>query len=133
MADDAVRAGYAALFGDVCAKAMALLKAELGVFAAEMQGKATQGVNAAVWLMAGALTLLASFALALIGLMFLLVRWGLRPELAGFALAAALAIGGTLALRHGLSKLRQLKLRPDHTLAQLRQDSSVLKRQVGDV
>ena len=115
------------LFGEVGHKLVALLRADAGVFRAEMQQKLAQGVSSGLWLAIAALALVYAFALALAAMVLMLVSLGLQPPVAAAIMAMVTGLVGWLAAQRGLAQMRGLHIKPDRTLAQLRENASLFK------
>lgn len=128
MVDESADLSIAALLGDVGAKTAALLKAELGLFGAEMREKTAVGAGALIWLAAGACVLATAFALGVAALVFLLISLGVKPHVAAAALALVMACIGALLLRNGLARMRRAGALPQRILAQWRDDATILKK-----
>ena len=121
-----------ALFGDVGRKFVALIRADAGVFRAEMQQKVNQGISSGLWLAIAALALLFAFALALTAVVLMLISLGLQPPVAAGIMAIVTGVLGWLAAQHGLAQMRSLHIRPDRTLAQLRENANLFKMGAND-
>lgn len=115
------------LIGDVGRKLVALIRADAGVFQAEMQQKVTQGVSSGLWLGVAAVALVFAFALALAAMVLMLVSLGLQPPVAAGIMALVTGALGWLAALRGMAQLRGLHIRPERTLAHLRENASLFK------
>lgn len=129
---DDLRAPFSGLIGNVGAKTAALLRAEMDLLSSEMQLKLSACIVSGIWLAVGALFLVAAFVLALTAMVGLLIAFGIKIHVAAAILAVTMAALGALVLLRGLAKIRSANLKPERSLAQLRNDAGIFKRSTGD-
>ena len=117
----------AQLIGDARRGVTDLLHAEIGVFGAEMRTKLSSARSSIVWLVAGGLSIIIALDLAVAAVFLLMVRMGMRPVVAAATLCAVFLCLGLVAFMQGVARLRRVSIKPDRTMARLRDDAEALK------
>ena len=115
------------LLRSVIGSASTLAQAEIGLFRAEMQGKIKQGLRPVIMVGAAVgLLVIGSFVLS-IALVLWLIHLDVAPHLAALAVAVVFLLAGAGTMSAALSGLRKLDVTPSRTLAQLREDATIIR------
>ena len=96
-----------------------LIGVELRLLRAELASKAALLGSAVVIVATGASLLFAATFILLEGIVLVLVEFGVEPYVSYFAAAALAGISGAVAIRAGLTRLRNWSLAPDRTWDQV--------------
>ena len=128
MDDQSANAPISQLIGDVGAKLVALIRAEVRILTAEMQGKLAANASGAAWLAMSVATMLFAFIFMLLAAFFLLRRGNVDADVAALIIAFALVcLSGLFAVK-GRSILRGFDLLPERSLKSLSRDAGLFKR-----
>ena len=117
----------AQLIGDARRGIADLLRAEMNVFSLEMQTKISAVKAPGVWLVAAVISMFFALALGVLSIFLVMLRMGIRPAVAAAVLFAIFLCLGFFALMRGLALMRHLSVKPDRTMARLREDAEILK------
>ena len=118
---------FAQLLGDARRGVADLLHAELNVFSLEIQTKIDSARAPFVWLVTAAVSIVFALALGVLSIFLLMLRLGIRAPVAAAILFAVFLCVGLFALMRGLALMRRVRVRPDRTMARLRDDATALK------
>ena len=114
------------LIRSVIGSASSLAKAEISLFRAEMRGKIKDSLSPVIMIAAAAgLLLIGAFVLSG-ALVLLLIHFDVTPYVAAFGVAAVFLIAGAGIIMSALSSFEKLDMMPTRTLAQLREDATVI-------
>lgn len=118
------------LVGDLASEVATLVRQELAHAAVELDLKARIAVRSALLVVAG-VQLAAVSALVLVGATVLGLGRAIPMWAAAAAIAVLLGAAAFAAVRIGAARLRALTLVPTETFASLREDSQLMKQEVG--
>ncbi len=119
-----------ALFADAIAKMTTLFETEIRLVRTEIGEKISTAIEAIVVLLVSAILLLAALFLILVGLVELLVTFGLLQWQAYMLVGAVIAVIGGIALFLALRSLSADRLMPKRTISQLGKDADIVREQV---
>jgi uncharacterized membrane protein YqjE len=119
-----------ALFADAIAKMTTLFETEIRLVRTEVGEKISTAIEAIVVLLVSAILLLTALFLVLVGVVELLVAFGLLAWQAYMLVGAVIAVIGGIALYMALRSLSAERLMPKRSLSQLGKDADIVKEQV---
>lgn len=130
MNDQAGRPSTPTLFADALAQITLLFETEIRLVKTELSEKISGAIRAIVVLLVAAVLLLAALFLLLIGVVELLVAFGLLPWQAYFAVGIVIAVCAGVALYLAVRRLSVDQMAPKRSFSQLGKDAGIVKEQV---
>ena len=118
------------LFADAIAKMTSLFETEMRLVRTEVGEKISTAIEAIVVLLVSAILILAALFLILVGVVELLVTFGLLHWQAYMLVGAVIAVIGGIALFLALRTLSADRLMPKRTISQLGKDVDIVREQV---
>ena len=109
-----------------------MLKIDTSLFRAEMEQTGSNAISIALWVVAAIFCMLLAMAATLEGLIFVLFYFGLPNYLAAFAAMGVFAIVGVVCVSVARSRLKDLSVVPDRTIAALKSDLTAFKKAMVD-
>lgn len=128
--DNSMRPSTPSLFADAFAQLTKLVETEIRLVKTELGEKISAAFRAIVIILVAAVLLLAALFLILIGLVELLIAFGLIAWQAYGLVGITIAIIGGVALFLALRRLSADQLMPKRSMAQIGKDVRVVKEQV---
>ncbi len=120
-----------ALFADALSQMTSLFETEIRLVRTELSEKISAAFRAIAVMLASAVLLLAALFIILIGVVQLLIAFGLPAWGAYFLVGVVIAVIGGVALYFALNTLSADNLMPRRSLTQLGKDAEIVKEQVG--
>ena len=114
------------IFVDLFHQLTALLRNEGQLARAELSEKVDKLAGAGIIMGAGALLLLPGLVLLLESVAEFLVEGGMRPAIAALISGGGALLIGAILLMLGLNRLKSVRLVPNKTLRQIREDVAVV-------
>lgn len=130
MSNDTGRPSTPALFADALSQMTALFETELRLVRTEVGEKLSAAVRAVVVIVVAAVFLLAALVLLLVGLVQVLIAYGMVPWQAYLAVGVFIAVVGIIALLVAIRQFSADRLMPKQSFSQLSKDADVVKETV---
>lgn len=124
------RPSTSSLVADAMAQMARLVETEIRLVRTELGEKVSEAIRAIAVIAVSAVLLLAAIILLLIGVVHLLIFFGLQPFAAYFAVGFIAVILGGLAVYFALSRLTPSGLAPKRAMNQIGKDARAIKEQV---
>ena len=124
------RPSTSSLVADAMAQMARLVETEIRLVRTELGEKVSEAIRAIAVIAVSAVLLLAAIILLLIGVVHLLIFFGLQPFVAYFAVGFIAIILGGLAVYFALSRLTPSGLAPKRAMNQIGKDARAIKEQV---
>ncbi len=123
----ASRSSTASLLGEALSQTSRLVAAELQLVRIEMSEKIATAVKAVVAIVVAAIFLLVAMIFLLSGLVALLIRLGLSPSNANFAVGGGIALVALVAIFAASRSLSASRLKPGRSIRQIGEDATLVK------
>lgn len=119
-----------ALFADALSQMTSLFETEIRLVRTELSEKISMAFRAIAVLLVSAVLMLAALFIILVGIVQLLIAFGMPPWGAYFLVGLVIAVIGGISLYFALKNLSADNLMPRRTMTQLGKDAEVVKEQI---
>jgi uncharacterized membrane protein YqjE len=130
MSDVSGRPSTPSLIADAMAQMARLVETEVRLVRTELSEKISQALYALAIIAVSAVLLLAAIILLLIGVVHLLIYFGLQAFVSYFIVGVLAAVIGGIAVYVAISRLKPSGLAPNRSISQIGKDAQVIKEQV---
>jgi uncharacterized membrane protein YqjE len=124
------RPSTSGLIADAMSQMARLVESEVRLVRTEIGEKVSAAVRAVAIIAVSAVVLLAAVFLILIGIVHLVIYFGLQPFVAYFAVGGVAAVIGAIAVYIALRQLRPSGLAPRRSINQISKDAQAIKEQM---
>ncbi|MCW6509460.1 phage holin family protein [Hyphomicrobiales bacterium BP6-180914] len=107
-----------------------LIETEIRLVRTELGEKLAEAIRALAIIAASSVLLLTALVLFVLGVVHLLIYFGLQPFVAFFSVGLVSAVVGGLAVYFAVSHLSTSGLAPKRSINQLGKDAQIIKEQV---
>jgi uncharacterized membrane protein YqjE len=130
MSDVSGRPSTPSLIAEAMAQMARLVETEIRLVRTELSEKVTQAIYALAIIAVSAVLLLGAIILLLIGVVHLLIYFGLQAFAAYFIVGVVAAVLGGVAVYIAINRLKPSGLAPHRALNQISKDAQVIKEPV---